>query len=203
ATTENDIEGLIRELEKAGFRSLPVSTGPTTSQEFSDGLVIDVAMTLRQLKQRQNAEFVSRRELIRELDRLFNRKTFRFEPVRECPEQRWGDRLDTAYQTERLLREYERNVQEVAEDKYEIYVEVLKEVGRYCMQMGSLLFTTAVDVNRIRDHIGKTTFTAQLPPPIVFPTRPDRKPIISDEINDAVERPRKRAVTQMNKFRKE
>jgi hypothetical protein len=202
AHSETDIEEIARELERAGFRRLSASTGSAISHEYTDSLVIDVATTLQQLKERQNVEFATRLDLTRELNRLFNRKTFRFEPVRDCPEQRWGDRLGTAYQTERLLRDYERNVQEVAEDKYDVYVEVLKEVGRYCMQMGSVLFTAPVDVARIREHIGKPTFAAQLPPAIQFPTRADRKPIIPDAINDAVEKPRKRAVTQMNKFRK-
>jgi len=200
ANSADDIDALMRELEKAGFRRLPDSI---TTQDFSDGLVIDVATRLRRIQQRENSEFVSRRELIRELDRLFNRKTFRFEPIRSCPEQRWGDRLASAYQTERLLRQYERNVQEVAEDKYDVYVEVLGAVGRYCMMMGTHLFTSDVDVDRIREHIGKPTFAAQLPPAVRFDTTPDRMPIIPAEVNDPVERARKRAVTYMNKFRQE
>jgi hypothetical protein len=37
--------------------------------------------------------------------------TFRFEALRECSEQRWADRLDSAYQTGKALRLWERNVQ--------------------------------------------------------------------------------------------
>ena len=155
-------------------------------------------MTLRKLQQRVGTEFVGRRELIQELDRLFNRKTFRFEPLRKCPEQRWADRLDSAYQTEKVLRDWERNVREVAKDKYPIYVELLKDVGSYCMQMGALLFEPAVDYNRIEGHIGKTTFKAQLPAEIRFPVGFDKQPKIPNEVNTPIEGYRKRAVKLMN-----
>lgn len=200
--SDNDIEALSRELAKAGFQPIPDSTETFDGQEFSDKIVLDVVETLRKLQEREATEFVNRRELLRELDRLFNRKTFRFEALRECPEQRWADRLDSAYQTEKALRIWERNVREVAEDKYLIYVDVLREVGSYCMQMGARLFEPAVDYNSIENHIGKTTFKAQLPTERRFEGFPDKPPVISDEINDGIEPHRKRAVTLMNKFGK-
>jgi hypothetical protein len=202
ANSAGDIEALVNELERAGFSRLHRSARPAAAEELNDALVNNVATTLLQLRQ-QGTEFVSRVPLIREIDRLFNRKTFRFEPLRDCSEQRWGDRLHSAYQTKRLLRRYERNVQEVAPDKYDTYVDILREVDRYCMQMGSVLFTPPVEVTAIRDHIGKATFAAHLPPATQFPKLPNRKPIIPDEINDVVDRPRKRAVSLMNRFRKE
>jgi len=198
-----DIEALREEIEKAGFRRPPDSREELSGESFSDKLVLDVVARLRQLKQPQGAEFVGGHDLLRELDRLFNRKTFRFETLRGCPEQRWADRLDSAYQTEKVLQDWERNVREVADDKYEIYVGLLKEVGSYCMQMGALLFEPPVDYNTIEDHIGKTTFKAQLPDEIRFPVGSDKQPIIPDEINNPIERPRKRAVTLMNRLRKE
>jgi hypothetical protein len=100
-----------------------------------------------------------------------------------------------------VLQDWERNVREVADDKYEIYVDLLKEVGSYCMQMGALLFKPPVNYNSIKDHIGKTTFKAQLPSEIPFPRSSDMQPIIPDEINNPIERPRKRAVTLMNRLR--
>jgi hypothetical protein len=196
--SEDDIEALSKKLEDAGFWRLPDATEPSSGQEFSDNQVRDVVMTLRKLQQRVGMEFVGRRELIQELDRLFNRKTFRFEPLRKCPEQRWADRLDSAYQTEKVLREWERNVREVAKDKYPIYVELLKEVGSYCMQMGALLFEPAVDYNRVEGHIGKTTFKAQLPAEIRFPVGFDKQPKIPNEVNTPIEGYRKRAVKLMN-----
>ena len=198
ANRASDIETMATELVELGFRRLP-PPGP----EFSDRLVNDVAIQLQQIKRDQNSEFVPRRELILSLDRLFNRKAFRFDPIRDCAAQGWDRRLDGAYQTEKLLRQYERNVQEVAPEKYDVYLDILKEVGDYCMQMGATLFDTAVDENRVYEHVGKPTFTAQLPQVHDFPTLPNKKPIIPDEINDAVEQPRKRAVRLMNKFRKE
>jgi TIR domain len=203
ANSDDDIEALSTELEKAGLRRLPDSGEAFSDQNFSDKEVLDVVGSLRQLQQRQGVELVGRRELLRELDRLFNRKTFRFEALRNCPEQRWADRLDSAYQTEKVLRSWERNVREVAEDKYRIYVDLVKEVGSYSMQMGVLLFDPAVDYNSIAEHIGKTSFKAHLPPEIRFPVGSDKQPRIPDEINNPIERHRKRAVTLMNKFAKE
>lgn len=202
ANSVDDIEALRKEIEKSGFRGLPDSE-QLSGQGFSDKIVLDVVVRLRELQQRQGAEFVQRPDLLRELNRLFNRKTFRFESLRTCPEQRWADRLDSAYQTEKVLRDMERNVEKVADDKYKIYVDLLKEVGSYCMQMGALLFKSPVDYNSIEDHIGKTAFKAQLPPAIEFPCGSDKQPIIPDEINNPVERHRKRAVTLMNRLTKE
>jgi len=201
--SDDDVEALTRQLEKAGFLRLPDSTQPFADGLFSDPQVIDVVARLRKLQQHQGTEFVGRVELLRELDRLFNRKTFRFEPLRKCPEQRWADRLDSAYQTERVLRDWERNVREVAEDKYLTYIDLLKEVGSYCMQMGALLFEPAVDYNSIKDHIGKTTFKAHLPAEIRFPVGPDKQPIIPDQVNNPIERYRKRAVALMNRLGKD
>jgi hypothetical protein len=203
ANSDDDIEALSRQLEKAGFNRISGPKKLFNSQAFNDKEVLDVVGTLEDLRQRQGTEFLGRRELLRELDRLFNRKTFRFEPLRHCPEQRWADRLDSAYQTEKVLRMWERNVREVAEDKYPIYVELLKEVGSYCMQMGALLFEPAVDYNRIEGHIGRPTFKEMLPTAIWFDTGPNKQPIIPDEINDPIERLRKRAVTLMNKLGRE
>lgn len=196
--SEDDIEALCKVLEHAGFRRIAGFTEPLSGDEFNDPEVRDVVMTLRKLQQDPGSEFVPRRELLRELDRLFNRKTFRFETLRNCPEQRWADRLDSAYQTEKVLRSYARNVREVAEDKYPMYVELLKEVGSYCMQMGVLLFEPAVDYNRIKDHIGKPTFKAQLPDGIRFPAGPDKQPRIPNEVNNPIEVHRKRAVKLMD-----
>ncbi|HAB19746.1 MAG TPA: toll/interleukin-1 receptor domain-containing protein [Verrucomicrobiota bacterium] len=203
ASSEDDIEALTKELEKAGIQRSDNARGVIQSQDYHDPEVSNVAKRLEQLRLRGGTEFVARRELLQELDQLFNRKTFRFEALRECPEQRWADRLDSAYQTKQVLREWERNVRAVASDKYQTYVELLKEVGSYCMQMGALLFEPSVDYNRIKDHIGETSFKAQLPPEIRFPADSAKRPIIPDLINDAIERHRKRAVSRMDKLAKE
>lgn len=202
AHIDDDVEILCGKLESFGFQRLPGSESPG-DQEFCDRKVADVVAALRKLQQDQGTEFVNRRQLLRELNLLFNRKTFRHEALRSCPEQRWGDRLDSAYQTERVLRDWERNVREVAEDEYSTYVELLKEVGSYCMQMGALLFEPAVDYNSIEAHIGKTTFKAQLPDEIRFPGDETRQPLIPDAINDRIEDHRVRAVALMEEFARE
>lgn len=201
--SDDDIEALAKEMEKAGIRRVSNSATPVNVPGFCDKQISEVVMNLRTLKQRQGTEFISRRELLRELDLLFNRKTFRFEALRQCPEQRWADRLDSALQTEKVLREWERNVREVAEDKYPIYVDLLKEVGSYCMQMGALLFDPSVDYDSIEDYIGKPTFKTQLPKAIRFPVGTDKQPQIADEINDAIESHRECANMLMDKLVKE
>lgn len=179
---------------ETGFRRLDEARRATSARGFTDELVSEVVTTLRRLKQEQGGEFVDRSNLLFELNRLFNRKTFRFESLRSCPEQRWVDRLDSAYQTEKALREWERNVAKVAQDKYQDYVELIGELGSYCMHMGVHLFAPPVDVHRIKPHIGEPTFEAQLTPPIRFPVDPAKLPIIPDEINDPIERHRRRLV---------
>jgi hypothetical protein len=71
------------------------------------------------------------------------------------------------------------------------------------MQMGALLFEPPVDYNTIDGHIGKVTFKAQLPAEIRFPVGVDKQPTIPNEVNDAIERHRKRTVTLMNKLVRE
>jgi hypothetical protein len=143
------------------------------------------------------------RELLRELDLLFNRKTFRFEALRRCPEQRWADRLDSSYQTLAVLQACTRYIREVAEEKYPTYRDLIREVDVYCMQMGALLFDPPADYNRIKDHIGKVTFKAQLPPEIRFPVGPDRMPAIPDPLDAGIEPHRLRAVALMDELLKQ
>jgi TIR domain len=205
ARSVDDIEALSRHIEDIGFTriSRPAPTVPG-AREFSDEEVDDVATRLRQLREQRGVEFLDRRELFSELDLLFNRKTFRFEALRGCPEQRWADRLDSAYQTLEVLRGCTRNVQRTAADRYPTYRDLVKEVDVYCMQMGSLLFKEPVDYDRIKDHIRKVTFKAQLPAPIRFPApEPHRQPVIPDEINDKIEPHRERAVELMDELTRE
>jgi hypothetical protein len=200
AHSDSDIEALSRVIEKAGFRRLASFPGPLSGQQFSDREVNSIVLRLQGLHAQQNSEFLGRRELFGELDLLFNRKTFRFEALRGCPEQRWADRLDSAYQTLRVLEGYLRNVKQVAEDDYPIYRDLVREVDLYCMQMGALLFDSAVDYNKIEEHIGKTTFKTQLPKEIFFRPGGDKQPEIPDLIDDQIERHRLRAVDLMDQL---
>jgi len=139
-------------------------------------------------------------KLLPELSTLFDRKTFRYEKLRQCPEQRWADRLDSAYQTHKVLNGYMRNIREVLPAKFSTYRDIVMEVDKYCMQMGSLLFEEVVDYNKIEDHIGKKTFKSQLPPEHKFPAEADKQPIISDSINDMIEPHRINAVNLMDQL---
>jgi len=168
--------------------------------EFSDKDVIGVVRRLRQLHESQGGEFLAQPELLPELDSLFDRKTFRFEALRRCPEQRWADRLDSAYQTLKVLQSYMPNVRNTIPAKYTIYRDLVMEVDKYCMQMGALLFEPGVDYNEIEDHIGKSTFKAHLPKEIRFPVSSDKQPEIPDAINDMIEPHRLRAVELMDQL---
>src|SRR5262249_30229113 len=88
------------------------AAGPFSGQEFSDKEVNDVVSHLRKLHEQQRTEFLASRELLPELDMLFDRKTFRYEALRRCPEQRWADRLDSGYQVLRVLEGYMRNLRQ-------------------------------------------------------------------------------------------
>jgi hypothetical protein len=203
AHIDDDIAVLSTVLEQQGFRRLrQPGTGPLGDQEFSDRKVNDVVARLRDLHHRRRSEFLDGRELLSELDLLFNRKTFRFETLRECSEQRWRDRLDSAYQTLRVLQAYMRNVRAAAPDKYRVYVDLVDEVEGYVMQMGQLLFKPPVDANELGPHVGKETFKDHVPPAIRFRPARDKKPVIADQINDAIESHRVRAIQLMDELQR-
>ena len=191
AESGSDLERLCGAIVSDAFPRLDL-------REFEDEDVNEVVARLRRLRQADGS--VSRDDLIPELDQLFNRKTFRYETLRGCPEQRWPDRLHSAYQTLRVLREYMPNVRKVAPDKYAIYNQMVMEVEKYAMQMGTLLFEEHVDYNAIELHIGKPTFKDHLPPKHEFDKGPERQPIISDSINDLIDPHRARAVELMDQF---
>ena len=201
--SDDDTEALCRELEKAGFSRLDSDRELLGRREFSDREVQEVVAQLRTLQARRGTKPFAARELLNELDLLFNRKTFRFEALRGCPEQRWADRLDSSYQTLAVLEACTRAIREIAEDKYSTYRDLIREVDIYCMQMGALLFDPPVDYNRVEAHIGERTFKAQLPPEIRFPVGPDKMPVIPDPINDGIEPHRLRAVALMDDLAKQ
>lgn len=174
--------------------------GPLAGIAFNDSDVNNVVIELQRKHQRSRAEGLGGAELVAELDLLFNRKTFRFEELRGCPEQRWADRLDSAYQTLKVLRAYMRNIRDSLPDKYRTYQELIREVDVYCMQMGALLFEPAVDYNAVEQYIGTREFREHLPEAKRFPVRPNKLPIIEDEINDSIEPHRLRAVQLMDQL---
>jgi len=175
---------------------------PSAKLELNDATVNNVLLHLRKLHQELGQEFLPAEVLLPELELLFNRKTFRFEELRNCPEQRWSDRLDSAYQTHTLLECYARNIKKTAPDKYPLYQKLLKAVEDYCMQMGTLLFQPSVDYNEIENHIGKKTFKGLLPPQIRFPEGQSKQPIIPDYVNDPIETHRRLIIRLIDRITK-
>lgn len=161
---------------------------PTTSR-FSDKRVDDTAQALNSLE----AAGGDRASILSQLRSLFDRKTFT-EPLRECPNQLWADRLDSCYQTLRLLQQCERNVRRLAPDLDRRYIELRTEIDRYAMRMGACLFTPEVDYGKVEAHIGKATFKAHLPAEKKFAKLPNGNPNIPDEVADGIEKHRLRAV---------
>ena len=176
------------------------SVGPCRELKFEDKTVNEGLQRLCMLHQQMKSEFLPEETLLSEFDLLFNRNTFRFEKTGDCTEQRWADRLHSAYQTLQLLEFYTRNIRQVAPTKYSDYQKLLREVSGYCMQMGTLLFEPSVDYNVIEPFIGKTSFKDHLPKKVDFPTRPGKKPIIPADINDPIENHRENAVALMNQL---
>jgi hypothetical protein len=74
------------------------------------------------------------------------------------------------------------------------------EVDRFCMQTGGLLFEPAVDYGAIKKYIGKSALKANLPKKKKFDVDDRKLPVISDEINDAIEPHRLRAIQLMDQL---
>lgn len=173
---------------------------PQINNSFNDERVARVANLIKRQLENTGDEYLSLDKLIPAVDMLFSRKTFRNESLRNCPEQRWADRLHSAYQTYRLLQLYEENVQMKSSSNYRLYAELIKEVGGYCMDMGSLLFEPAVDYNKIEKHIGKNSFKEMLPAEKRFPVGNSNLPIIPDDINNPIEKHRLQAIENMDQL---
>ena len=135
------------------------------------------------------------RALVLELNQLFNRSTFRFEPLRECITKEWGSRLHGAMQTLELLWSYSTFVADQAPED-QTFEKLMDAVNGYCLAMANNLFRGAVKVSELRDLMGnKEEFLRSLPKPKTFTKG------ISDEINERVDGPRIRAIEQMDQLR--
>jgi len=166
------------------------AAGASKTALFSDTRVNEVAQNLSALAA---LDRITRDSLLTELRALFDRKTFT-EPLRQCPTQVWTDRLDSCYQTLRVLLQFERKVKSVAPDLAAQYIELRAEVDRYGMQMGACLFSPAVEYSEIEAHIGKESFKKHLPAEKRFKRLPNGNPDIPDVIADAIEEHRLRCV---------
>lgn len=159
---------------------------------YNDKTVKAVAAALEEAKP------LTMRALVINLDVLFNRGTFRFEPLRECITQEWGRRLLPAMETLELLRRYSPIVSDLAPDA-QSYEKLMDEVNGYCLAMATELFEKPVRVSEMRDYLGTDEFMTRLPKNKRWAAAAE----IDNATNKRVDGPRTRAVRLMDKLRKE
>jgi hypothetical protein len=162
------------------------------SRDYSDKTVKSVAVAL------EAAKPLTMRALVLNLDVLFNRGTFRFEPLRECVTQEWGRRLLPAMETLELLRSYSSFVLDLAPDA-QSFKNLMDAVNGYCLAMATDLFEEPVQVSEMRDYLGTSEFLTRLPKGKLWPSAAE----IDDVTNKRVDGPRARSVRLMDKLRKE
>ena len=165
---------------------------PGWFHNYSDRTVKGVAVAL------ERAKPLTMRSLVLNLNELFNRGTFRFEPLRECVTQEWGRRLLAAMETLELLRSYSPVVSDLAPNARS-FGKLMNAVDGYCLAMATDLFEEPVEVTEMRDYIGTKKFRTKLPKGKRW--RGTRK--IDDATNKRVDGSRTRAVRLMDKLRKE
>jgi len=183
----------------AETRPAPDSTIPSQSpnhrgwaHDYSDKTVKGVAVALEEAKP------LTMRDLVLHLDVLFNRSTFRFEPLRECITQEWERRLLAAVETLELLRGYSSFVSNRAPDD-RTFEKLMDAVNGYCLAMATYLFEEPVKLSEMRDYVGTSEFLTRLPQGKHWPSARE----IDDDINERVDGLRTRSVRQMDKLRKE
>jgi len=165
---------------------------PGWSRNYSDKTVKGVAVAL------EEAKSLTMRSLVLNLDVLFDRGTFRFEPLRECVTQEWGRRLLAAMETLELLRSYSSVVSDFAPDARS-FKKLMDVVNGYCLAMATDLFEEPVKVSEMGDYMGTEEFRTRLPKGKRWPTAGE----IDDATNKRVDGPRARSVRLMDKLRKE
>jgi TIR domain len=151
-----------------------LTVAPTSTQnrkrsptEYDDELVGRVATALEEAKP------LTIHTLTLQMNELFNRGTFRFEPLRECLTQEWGSRLHAGMQTLELLRQYSVPFSELAPDNI-TYARLMDEVNGYCLAMANYLFEGPVAVSQMRKSLGSDEdFLSKLPPEKHFQQIPD------------------------------
>jgi hypothetical protein len=180
-------------------RPVPDSTIPPRSpnhrgspHDYRDKTVKGVAAALEEAKP------LTMRDLILHLDVLFNRGTFRFEPLRECVTQEWERRLLAAMETLELLRGYSFFVSGRAPDA-RTFENLMDAVNGYCLAMATYLFEEPIKVSELRDYLGTSEFLTRLPKGKHWPSAKE----IDDDTNKRVDGLRTRSVRQMDKLRKE
>jgi hypothetical protein len=175
--------------------------GPLGDRVFADRQINAVVGALRKKHRELNTEHLPLEVLIPLLDILFDRKTFRFEPMKDCTEQRWIARLHAAYQVLEILEAYQINVRERGTpEQARLYTQLLRAVNRYAMQMGVHLFEPGVGYSDVRLYVGRPEFESLPLKSIEFPRYPDKRPQLPAATERACDEPRRRAVNLMGKL---
>jgi TIR domain len=165
---------------------------PSGPHDYIDGTVSRVATILDRTKP------LTLPVLFRELNELFNRSTFRFEPLKECLTQEWGARLHAAVQTLEVLRLYSSFVSEHAPALHaRTYEKLMDEVNGYCQMMAVHLFEQIVELSSLQKAVGTREFNLRLPKPRKFTGGVDA------DTDQQVDGRRVRAIKQMDKLRRE
>jgi hypothetical protein len=130
---------------------------------FDDSEVNKVAQRLAA------ADPLTMRQLVCDLDLLFNRMTFRYERTWQCRTQTWDRRLHAAMQTWRLLENYRSFVRKQGSQHYDTYDSLIREVYRYCDYMVAYLFQPPADLTPLKELAGNDEqFLGRLPQKIRF-----------------------------------
>lgn len=169
---------------------------PLSPTEFVDDRVKQAAVILDRARA-QNS--LTMKLLVKTLDSLFNRSTFREEPsIGLCVTQEWEYRLHAAAQTLQLFREYDQFVEVEAPHLLQLYRELIVNISRYCDHMAAYLFVPSVGLRELRPLVGKDEFIKAIKDKRKS-VEGDAKPAICALIDPHL----KNAIDQMKKLRDE
>jgi len=172
--------------------------GPLGNKIFSDDTISRVVDELEHEHEVQKSNFIRPSYLIKALDVLFDRKTFRHESLLECTLQNWQDRLHAAYQTLVVLQCYQSNMRDYGTaEQYRLYKQLLNAVDNYCMTMATHLFKGEYNERDVKKYIGTPGFASHLPPKLSFII----EGVVLKGMNPLWDEPRKKACKVMDKLR--
>ena len=117
-------------------------------RSFDDSTVKNVAEKL------SSSQRLTMQEFVHEIDRLFDRMTFRNERTWQCRTQNWDQRLNAALQTWRLLEDYRSFVEQDGAAYSDEYDSLIREVYRYCDYMLSYLFEPGEGLSPLKEIVG-------------------------------------------------
>lgn len=130
--------------------------------------------------------FFKASDLIEQIDKLFNRMTFRGEPdISLCRSQRWTQRVHSALMTHHFLLQLEPHFFQLATQRQnEVYQQLLLSISQYIDAMIAYLFQSRkIDVDEIKGLIGTSDFATQFKKneEVIFEEAPNEEGIIMEE----------------------